>query len=195
VPNLSPGHIRQRLAAHRAVEPDAGTGAEAAVAVVLRFDSGVAEVLLMKRAERADDRWSGHVSFPGGRRHPNDLDLLATALRETREEVGLDLAHTARVIGRLDSVRAIAQGKIQPLVIHPFVFEEVAPAPLVLGDEAESAFWLPLAEVAAGGLDAPFEYLHGPTPLTLPSWRYQDYVVWGLTHHMLQGLLEVTSTD
>lgn len=55
--------------------------------------NGDPEILFIKRAGRVGDRWSGHVAFPGGRRDPPDVDDRATAIRETREEVGLDLAH------------------------------------------------------------------------------------------------------
>ena len=48
-------------------------------------------VLLMRRAERADDSWSGQWSLPGGRREPGDLDLVETALRELEEECGIRL--------------------------------------------------------------------------------------------------------
>jgi 8-oxo-dGTP pyrophosphatase MutT (NUDIX family) len=53
--------------------------------------NGDPEILFIKRAGRAGDRWSGHVALPGGRRDPPDLDDRAAAIRETREEVGLDL--------------------------------------------------------------------------------------------------------
>ena len=52
---------------------------------------GDPEVLFIKRAGRAGDRWSGHTALPGGKRDPQDSDDLAAAVRETREEVGLDL--------------------------------------------------------------------------------------------------------
>lgn len=49
------------------------------------------EVLFIKRASRSGDRWTGHIAFPGGRQDPNDADDVATGIRETQEEVGLDL--------------------------------------------------------------------------------------------------------
>jgi 8-oxo-dGTP pyrophosphatase MutT (NUDIX family) len=52
---------------------------------------GDPEVLFIKRAGRAGDRWSGHTALPGGKRDPTDADDLAAAIRETKEEVGLDL--------------------------------------------------------------------------------------------------------
>lgn len=52
---------------------------------------GDPEILFIKRAGRVGDRWSGHVALPGGRRDPPDVDDRAAAIRETKEEVGLDL--------------------------------------------------------------------------------------------------------
>lgn len=52
---------------------------------------GDPEVLFIKRASRKGDRWTGHVALPGGKRDPEDLDDLAAAIRETSEEIGLDL--------------------------------------------------------------------------------------------------------
>jgi 8-oxo-dGTP pyrophosphatase MutT (NUDIX family) len=52
---------------------------------------GDPEVLFIKRAGRVGDRWSGHTALPGGKRDPQDADDLTAAIRETMEEVGLDL--------------------------------------------------------------------------------------------------------
>ncbi len=161
----------------------------AAVAMVLRL-SDAPEVLLMRRAERAGDPWSGQVSCPGGRHEPSDPDLLHTARRETHEELGVDLGRDARALGQLAPIQAMGRGKIIPMTVTPFVFVATAPIRPSPSAEATHAFWLPLAAAARGELDDTFVYAHLDPPLTLPCWRYQGEQVWGLTYKMVYTLLE-----
>ena len=154
----------------------------AAVAIALRG----AEVLLMKRAERPGDRWSGQISLPGGHAEPVDTDLAATAARETHEEVGVTLTD---LVGALPPVQAKARGKPLPTTILPAVYTLEGDVDVTLGPEAQAAFWFPLDRAAAGDLDAPYRYTHGEVVVQLPSWRYDDHVVWGLTHCILTDLL------
>ncbi len=192
--DLSLARIERRLAAHRARSPSRVlTPKRAAVAALLRYEREAPDVLLMQRATRSGDRWSGQISFPGGREEDHDEDLLATAVRETREEVGVDLASSARLLGRTDAVRAIARGKVLPMSITPFVFVETAPSQLALNHEAVAAFWFPLGRAASGELDDTYEYRAGPVHLSLPCWRFEDRVVWGLTHRMLRSLIELAA--
>ena len=78
--------LRDRLALAGPRGPDTR---EAAVAVLVRPREEL-EILLIKRAEHEKDPWSGHMALPGGRRDPDDADLLTTALREAEEEIGAD---------------------------------------------------------------------------------------------------------
>lgn len=188
--DLSLSRFEQRLATLRVEDP--GTGdLRSAVAVLLRFERGQPDVLLMKRAERAEDRWSGHISLPGGRESPADADLLATAMRETDEELGVDLRGSARLIGRLQPLRAMAHGRVLPMVIAPFVFVETCPVTIALGHEAQEAFWMPLELAASGAIAGEYPYVLGPETRTLPCWSYQGHVVWGLTYRMLDDLLRL----
>ena len=190
MPDLSLARFVARLEPCRPGPPPRGRRTQrAAVAAILRFPRGVAEVLLMQRAEHPEDRWSGQVSFPGGRWDEGDADLQATVVRETREEVGIDLDRSARLLGALTPVRAVARGRILPMTITPFVFQQVEEQEIVLSAEASGWFWLPLDAAERGALDDRHEYRLGPLPLTFPCWRYQGHVVWGLTFRMLRNLL------
>ena len=142
-------------------------------------------VLLMKRTARAGDPWSGHISLPGGGYAPGDADLLATAIRETKEELGIDLS-AARLLGHLSALTPMTSGP-NGMEVTPFVFTtEVAPEPCC-GPEAESAFWLPLPLVASGALDGTYTY--PGTDRTFPSWSYEGHLIWGLTYRILRELL------
>src|SRR3954462_3287692 len=92
--------LAARLNLGSGVKPPDDGRRRAAVAAVLHDEPAGPRVLLMKRTEREGDPWSGHISLPGGGHHPTDGDLLATAIRETQEELGIDLAG-ARLLGNL----------------------------------------------------------------------------------------------
>jgi 8-oxo-dGTP pyrophosphatase MutT (NUDIX family) len=189
--DLSLQRFEERLSRYRPSEVRLLTPERAAVAVLLRFERAAPDVLLMRRVARADDRWSGHVSFPGGRAEPGDASLLDTAVREAREEVGLDLVASARPLGRLDGIRAIARGRFLPMSITPFVFLQTRAEEPTLGEEAARTFWLPLDRVVAGDLDDRHVVRFGPVSRAFRCWRFGDDVVWGLTYRMIRNLLSV----
>lgn len=167
----------------------------AAVATVLRREPGGAtSVLLIERTRRDDDPWSGQMAFPGGRVDPTDPSALHAALREAREEVGLELGRQARLIGVLDDTRAMARGQWLDLAISPHVFELLErDAPLVLqAEEVASALWAPLEAMASGELDSSFLWtLQTAGSVNLPCYRVEGKVVWGLTWRMLRSLFEL----
>lgn len=164
----------------------------AAVAVVLRYPAPDApEVLIIRRTEHPGDPWSGHLAFPGGREEDDDPTLLDTAVRETWEEVGLDLRATATHLGRLHDVQAVARARRIDLVIVPFVFVLRADAPLRPdGEEVAATYWAPLAPMAAGEVDAVRPYEHEGRKLDLPAFRLEDRLIWGLTHRMLDTFFD-----
>jgi 8-oxo-dGTP pyrophosphatase MutT (NUDIX family) len=131
---------------------------QAAVALVLREGLEGPELLVIKRSETERDHWSGHLALPGGRVEAEDESLLATAVRETREEVGLDLDAGGEAVARLGTVKP--QSPYAPRVsVTPFV--SVAPREyhaasgveskgLELSEEVAAAFWVPVDELKRG---------------------------------------------
>jgi 8-oxo-dGTP pyrophosphatase MutT (NUDIX family) len=166
--------------------PDDGRR-RAAVAIVLDDTSEDARVLLMQRAERVGDPWSGHIALPGGGYDSRDADLLATSIREAREELALELDH-ARMLGNLAPLSPLSAGP-HGIEVTPFVFvvdHALDPRP---GPEAVAAFWLPLPLAASGALDSTYTFPN--TDRQFPAWSYEHHIIWGLTWRILRDLLEL----
>jgi 8-oxo-dGTP pyrophosphatase MutT (NUDIX family) len=162
----------------------------AAVAIILREGTEGLEALFIRRAEHPRDPWSGQVAFPGGRSEPADGDLEATARRETLEEIGLDLASAAELLGPLDEVRAMARLRPLDLSIMPFVFRLRQAVPTTLSPEVTSLHWLPLHDLLDPAAASTLEYVHEATTLKFPSLEAGGLVIWGLTYRMFNGLAE-----
>ena len=180
--------VLERRAARELAEHDKW----AAVAMLLREGARGPEVLFIRRAEHPRDPWSGHMAFPGGRQHAEDASLLDTAMRETREEVGLDLRAEAEHIGQLDDLQAIARGKPQETVIRPFVFEVHRESP-IRADEKEvaEALWTPLLPLYRGEVDTVRPYQWHGTQIDFPAYDVGGRVVWGLTYQMLRSFFRI----
>jgi 8-oxo-dGTP pyrophosphatase MutT (NUDIX family) len=157
------------------------------VAVVLRDGAGTIEILFIRRAEHPADPWSGQMAFPGGRAERGDPDLRATALRETREEIGIDLAVEAEDLGALDEVRAMARMQPLDLAISPFVFRLRRAVEPVLSAEVRSLHWLPLDELLGPNRRSTLDYEHHGDTLQFPCLRVEELVIWGLTYRMFMS--------
>lgn len=172
------------------IEAEEGVSRAAVAAVLRPSPTGRADILLIRRSEDPRDPWSGHMAFPGGRADPKDPDLLATARRETAEEVGLSLANAdVDVLGRLDDVQAMARGQRAPLIITPYVFRLRQDQPLIANPaEVEEALWADLGPMWSGKAKTTKRYEFEGRNYELPGFRVGERVVWGLTFHMLDRL-------
>lgn len=179
----------------RQIEPESGR--RAAVAIVLGDGSEGPQFLVIKRAERIGDPWSGQMALPGGRRQPEDADLIATATRETREEIGLDLRTFGSSVGALDDLQAIDRGRQVDLVITPCVFVLTLPPPVLVVDprEVQEVLWLPLRHLGKPEAKAVFVYEIGGTASEHPAFHFQERIIWGLTHRIISQLLTVCSAS
>jgi 8-oxo-dGTP pyrophosphatase MutT (NUDIX family) len=168
------------------------TGQTAAVALTFREQGGGLELLFIHRAEHPQDPWSGQMAFPGGRSEERDADLRQTAIRETLEEIGLDLAR-ADQLGSLDETRAMSRMRPLDLTITPFVFRVRGMPEPRLSAEVTSLHWIPLDDLLGSRFRELMDYPHDGQRLKFPCFRIQGKTIWGLTYRMfsnLQALLE-----
>jgi 8-oxo-dGTP pyrophosphatase MutT (NUDIX family) len=182
--------VRSALGLRAPVEVADPLSTRAAVALVLRDGPEGIEVLFIRRAEHPKDPWSGQIAFPGGRSEPGDADLRATAIRETLEEIGVDLAEAAEPLGGLDEVRAVARMRPMNLTIRPFVFRLRDPFEPALSDEVRSLHWLPLGELLGTTRRSTMDYAHQGVSMQFPCLRVDELVIWGLTYRMFMSFQE-----
>ncbi|GAA6055225.1 hypothetical protein JCM3770_000723 [Rhodotorula araucariae] len=147
------------------------------------------EILYIKRATRTTDTWSGHVAFPGGRSEPDDESAEFTALRETWEEVGLDLAEKDWLsIGQLDDREITTSlGKRLLMILSPYVFLHTSPYPPIpelQESEVASAHWIPLDLLHAPAA----KYGSVPIDIATRLAPRNRFARWAL--HMLVGKMD-----
>jgi 8-oxo-dGTP pyrophosphatase MutT (NUDIX family) len=173
---------------------DGETPAAVLVPLVLPVEAqGPIEVLLTRRTDHLTDH-PGQISFPGGRQEAEDADLIATAIRESEEEVGLSAAQL-EVIGTLAPYLTITGYVVTPVValITPPLALRIDP------QEVAEAFSVPLAHLLDG---TNYRYhkrminrrgqAHEVGYWSVP---YADYDIWGATAGMLQMLRRVLTED
>jgi len=164
----------------------------AAVAVVLHDGNDGIEALFIHRAVRAGDVWSGQIAFPGGRRDPGDADLLATAIRETMEEVGVDLSSAER-LGVLDDLYPRTP-VLPPVVVRPFVFALTSRPPVVVSSEVQDAFWVSFRALQAPGVAGTVTVDHPGIPRrAMPAYTLGNHTIWGMSERILTPLISLVS--
>lgn len=162
----------------------------AAVSLIVRPSEPDLDLLFIQRPISPTDPWSGHIAFPGGHRNAGEDDLGA-AIRETEEEVGIDLLGNGVLLGRLDDIQPIRGGP--QLAVAAFVFAAPAgtvdrPSPV----EVAQSLWIPIRHLADPRSAA--EHLHileQGDRHRFPAVSYDGHVIWGLTYRMLIQFLEI----
>jgi 8-oxo-dGTP pyrophosphatase MutT (NUDIX family) len=157
----------------------------AAVAVIAREASGVDEILLIRRSERAGDPWSGQVAFPGGRVETEDVSFRRTAERETREEVGIELEE-ARFAGYLRAFQA----RTRSIWVVPSVFLLGDRPDLKLNGEVSSYRWVTFADLLGDDRRTTYSLARDGHRRTFPAFDLDGYLVWGLTERILTALAD-----
>jgi 8-oxo-dGTP pyrophosphatase MutT (NUDIX family) len=181
--------LRAALAATPPVA-DTPPGIASAVLVPLFERDGGLHLLYTKRSE-ALPHHRGQVSFPGGR-HVADADasLLATALRETDEEIGVAPAHVD-VLGPLAPIHTFSSN----FVISPFV--GVIPHPYAFRPnphEVSAIFSVPVEVLLDPATSAEEEWTFEGRTMPIATFRHREQVIWGATHRITTALLELLQT-
>ena len=181
---LNPNQIAEKLSSM--LKPTSEKlDAHAAVVVLLKVTSQGFQVLLVKRAERAGDPWSGQIALPGGKFDGDDEDLKATVVRETFEETGINLNVGCRFLGAMELVRSTQKPEMK---ILPFLVIQEEDQTIKLNEELTEYFWTPLTEFAKNKSTIKFgvgEY---------PAYIIENRIIWGLTYKIMQNLLSLISS-
>ena len=178
------------LAAHpgRVVEAERSVRRAAILLLLRRRGDGEPEVLMIKRADAEGDPWSGHIALPGGRMEPADADLSATAVRETLEETGVDVARHGRLLGSLDDLMPRSP-TLAPIVIRPYLALVRADVTLVLSHEVADAFWVSLSQLRAPAAWGTGDVDVRGTTRRVTVFQHGGHTVWGLTERVLRQFL------
>lgn len=158
----------------------AASATPAAVLVIIHYHDNEPHVFLTKRSSNLKAH-RGEISFPGGRYVENDGTLLATALRETEEEIGISFTPD-QVAGSLRTVRTMTSNHF----IVPFVtVQEMLPQYRIAASEVESVIDPPLIETL-GSIQPDTE--HYRLARDAYKFTYGGNVIWGATARILKQL-------
>jgi len=167
-----------------AKEPAPGELKRASVAVIFEHADSPS-VLLIKRADRAGDPWSGQIAFPGGKSQEGDGTAEGTATREAREEMGIDLQKDADFLGYFGSFRTHS-GTLEVIPAIFLVRKEVEVYP---NEEVSTYRWVKLEELVAERSRSTIKIESGGQTREAPALLVDGFTVWGLTHRVILSLL------
>ena len=174
------------------VKQDAGfepRSGRAAVAIMLREGREATELLMIRRATREGDPWSGHMGFPGGRRDPEDRSNFSCALRETEEELGVDLSRWGAPLGELSDVNTGWRKDRPEMLVTPFIFSVGELPELTPNDEVDDVVWVPLHFLMDEGNREPLEWEWKGQKMETDSYLYDCYRIWGLSLMMIDEMM------
>lgn len=156
-------------------------------------------VLMIRRAEHPQDPWSGHMAFPGGRMEKHDQYTMRTAIRETAEEIGLNLS-LDDCLAPLSDVITRRHDKLRPMVVSPWVFQQpgLCSADAVaqndewqINYEVDEVVWIPLSFFANSNNREVMTWRKLGITMKLPCYFYEGRRVWGLSLMMINELVRI----
>jgi 8-oxo-dGTP pyrophosphatase MutT (NUDIX family) len=178
--------LRERLALRESGSPDEDpTLVWAAVAIILTPQPD--SILLIRRADRSGDPWSGHMALPGGRREPGDPDLAGTAIRETAEEVGVELRREDLAGSLADVIPRTPV--LPPVAVRPFVFLLPERPAMRLNAEVAQASWVPVDYLLRPDTHHPVQLEVAGQSRQVQAYQLENAIIWGMTERILTSFL------
>ena len=166
---------------------------KASVAVVLDTASKKPNVLFIKRTENPGDSYSGHVAFPGGKMCDSDSNPLDTAVRETNEEVGINLNDVSTFIGRLDDLKPLNPSGPR-FIVSPFLFilnKEITVK--INKDEVQQYMWISLDHLSdINNMRIRYKEREGRI-IEDYVYSYENFIIWGMTGRIINSLIKEVS--
>lgn len=182
-------HIRRVVATapHRVIDDPSLT--PAGVMVLIYPRDGECFILLQKRSSRVDNH-KGEISFPGGKRDPDDDTLLDTALRETHEEMGID-PEDIEVLGALDQTATTTGFCTSPFagtIPYPYTFN-------IQEDEVAEVLEVPVSSLMDGASRRDeIRVIEGDLQ-NAPVFAYDGHIIFGATARILHRFIELLETS
>ena len=162
-----------------------------AVALILQVREGELHILMIKRAEREGDPWSGHMAFPGGRMDKSDAHGFAVAVREAEEEVGIDLVREADCIGRLSDIITRPRRGLFGMTVTPFVFRLEGEVAFTPNHEVAEVIWVPLEFLLDTDNRDQMIWEYRKLKIPMPCYFFEGRCIWGLSLMMLDELMDL----
>ena len=168
----------------------AGETVDAAVALLLCPSDSDLNLLLIHRAERADDPWSGQIGLPGGRVSRSDSSTRSALRREVIEEIGVDLDEKSEELGTLSIGSPMRRLDMR---VQPWVYRLTNRPEITTGPEVQEAFWVSVFKLPS--LQTATEIEIRGIRRDVDAFLVDGRVVWGYTHRVLKELLSVLNPD
>lgn len=163
----------------------------AAVAITVRSGVSGPEILMIQRAVRQGDPWSGHMGFPGGRKDESDVSDMACAKRETREEIGFDLDVYGELVCQLSDVNTGWRADRPEMLVAPFVFKVGSTPVFELNHEVDDTLWVPLSFLLNDANRSRHQWDWRGEVLESDAFTFDDRLIWGLSLMMIDELLQI----
>jgi 8-oxo-dGTP pyrophosphatase MutT (NUDIX family) len=170
-----------------------GDFVHASVLLILKRSDLGYSLLFIKRPESERDPFSGHMAFPGGRMERVDNNKLDTAIRETKEEVGINIVKSGQVLGALDDVNP-NNPRARNFVVTPFLSvlnEEVTIIPDT--KEVERTIWVPMPHLVDGRNKEIRIRERDGREVEDYAYNYEQYLIWGMTGRILHQFLSFSA--